>query len=93
MKNIKWKKGHYSSETVYAETGNIHLRCFHRQTSMGRSWWYCSVYLGKWYHAGPTRYSLVKAQEDAVRICEELLIDLHTALEQEMKSCGVEANE
>ena len=93
MKDIKWEKLYKNCDNMYADMGNIHLRCFHRQTAMGRSWWYCAVDLGKWYDAGPTRYSLVKAQEDAARMAEGLLIDLRTAFEQEMKSCGVEVYE
>ncbi len=86
MKNIKWERRYYGSESVYADIGNLHLSCY-----LEGSYWRCLARLGtsSSRRVGPLRCSLAKAKEDAVRIVQQLLADIQIAVEQDKQSCGV----
>lgn len=92
MKEVKWDK--CSSTQFSATIGNMYLYCFDYPTWKGRSRWSAHVSIrqssGYLKKTGPYRHSLSKAKADAIRLTEELLIDLHTSIMKEMKACGID---
>ena len=85
MKKIKWKpKG--SNKYARAEVGCvvIHINLCYTNTKFRR--WYADVSLqkGSDFRIGPTRKSMDKAKDDAVRLAREILLDYRTAVEKEL---------
>ncbi len=91
MKEIKWNR--YDKELIEARIGNVYMHCSCRETLTGKPMWtavvsICQIAMAQ--KCGLRRHSLAKAKQDAIRLTEELLIDYHTSIEQELESCGIE---
>lgn len=92
MNSAKWVEAPYDNY-FFSRIGNMCLGCYGFSTSTGKYRWYAVVYVSRismCTKRGVMRHSLEKAKEDAIRMAEELLIDLHVGIENEMKACGID---
>lgn len=90
MKNIEWEM---RDGDLHAKMGNVYLNCLLYKTDTGAQSWTADAsicHISMFYKTGPIRYSLDKAKADAIRLAEELLVDCHVSIMNELKSCGIE---
>lgn len=86
MKEINWEQSLYTEYGgVFAQVGNLVLYCYPISTY---KWFACASIneIERTLRRGPYRKSMKKAQEDAVQLANELLLDLHRTLIAEMKN-------
>lgn len=90
MKKIKWEYLSFQ-KTHKAKVGGVVLRCTptwsstYARQSRSKWQWRCLVSIGdirKLNISGPTRKTLVKSKEDAIRLAGEFLEDCRVGLEQ-----------
>lgn len=94
MKNIEWRMCNEGTDlkSIHAKIGNVYLDCFLYETMTGKSTWSANVsicQIAMVFRRGPMRYSLEKAKADAIRLAEELLVDCHVSIMNELESCGI----
>lgn len=87
MKSIKWKVSKHSARAI---VGGMRLSC-----SLNKTRWYASVYCMKLELFNSTMchktYTTLKeAQNEAVRLARELLLDVQTCLNVELANFGLE---
>lgn len=88
MKKINWKPKRPSKNSnpyITARIGNMVLDCY----SELRNQWSARVSIremGGTFRFGPSRKSLSKVKEDAVRLSRELLLDYQAGLDVELKN-------
>ena len=91
MKSIKWVTSKYSSGTV---VGAFNLSCVWCTSKLKRPWCaivYCTkVSSMSNLKYGPMRKTVKEAQEDAVLLARELLLDIQTCLNSELANFGLE---
>lgn len=92
MKKIKWKM--IDDDYCHAEIGSMLLSCDSCETLTGQRHWFPKVYIKRLgmvsARRGSWRNSLAKAQEDAIRLTEELLLDYHVFVSRELRICEIE---
>lgn len=93
MRKIKWKQGTYSFS---AEIGSIKLYCSMVWTKSGKERWYANVLVKSLQYSGREilygRYRRTKpekAQEDAVELARNYLLDMQAGLDVEMENFGL----
>ncbi len=91
MKEIEWEKRGWQNP-IFAEIGSISLHCYPRLTATGLVRWYGRAWITKYpqypnnARVGGLRHTLGRAQEDAVRLAHELLLDYRAGLDAELKN-------
>ncbi len=90
MKRVDWKPRR-PKDYAYANVGNILLKCHSYTTLGGNRVWYGGVSLsvGRFSairRQGKRRCSLLKAQDDAIRLAREILDDHQIAIDIEAKN-------
>lgn len=87
MNKLKWKKSGYGG-CVSAKIGNMNLHCYIAVNPNGSHWYYAHMRPSNTNihnRSGPSRKSMRKAKEDAVRLSREFLEDCRVAIDKEMK--------
>lgn len=88
MRKIKWKQNSKYSRTVSARVGTVYMSCHSLITKVKTQWWYATVHIPhiRMIPVGPTRQSLSRAKEDAIRMASQTLLDYKTGLDKELKN-------
>lgn len=88
MRKLNWKQGDCHPKDKYVFFGGMHLDCSYEE----KQWCSYASFLGR-SQVGELFDSLKEAQEDCVRLAQQLLAEYHTHLARIMKSFDVDCDE
>lgn len=89
MRKVNWKSRGSSGITT-AKVGFVSMTCSRCRSKQknGKTRWFADVSTPGWegvFRVGPMRYSIAKAQDDAIRLARETMFDYQACLDAELK--------